>query len=95
MPYQVRNIIVGAASLFVSTSDSTSVTWNGGPTLPSAVALTSFAATLEGNANFRNAGFTSAGLELSYQPDYADVEVDQLFDAARLFKQALKVMLST
>lgn len=95
MAYQVRNIIIGAAALYVSASDSTSGSWNGGPSLPAAVSGTSFSATLEGTATFRHAGFTTEGLELSYEPDYGDVEVDQLLDSAKLFKQSMRVSLNT
>jgi hypothetical protein len=40
-------------------------------------------------------GYTTEGLELSYEPDYGEVQVDQLLDSARIFKQGLKVMLNT
>lgn len=96
MAYTVRNIIVGAAAVYVSVLDSTSGSWNGGPALPTAVTLTQFSATLEAaTATWKGIGFTSDGLELSYEPDYGDVEVDQLLDAARLFKQSMKVTLAT
>jgi len=35
---------------------------------------------------FRHTGFTTEGLEVSYEPDYGEVEVDQLLDSAKLFK---------
>jgi len=96
MAYQVRNIIIGAAALYVSSADSTQAGWNGGPALPAAPAAgTSFATALEGATAFRHAGFTSEGLELSYEPDYGDVEVDQLLDSAKLFKQSMRVMVNT
>ena len=40
-------------------------------------------------------GFTSEGLELSYEPTFGEVVVDQSLDAARLFKQSMKVNLKT
>lgn len=95
MAYQVRNIIIGAAALYVSVSDSTQASWNGGPALPAATAGTSLATTLEGDAAWRHGGFTSEGLELSYEPDYGDVEVDQLLDSAKLFKQSMRVSVNT
>ena len=84
----VKNILVGAASLFVTrlgvaTQD-----------IPTAPATGSYATAL-GTTNWRDMGYTSEGLELSYEPDYGEVAVDQLLDAARLFKQGLKVTLKT
>lgn len=98
MAYQVRNIIIGAAALYVSASDSTVANWNGGPALPSATSLaagTSYSTTFDGTPAWRHAGFTTEGLELSYEPDYGDVEVDQLLDSAKLFKQSMRVALNT
>lgn len=93
MAYQVRNIIVGAAALYLSAQDSS--TWTAAPALPAAVPGTPYATTLEGAAAYRHAGFTSEGLELSYEPDYGDVEVDQLLDSAKIFKQGMRVALNT
>ena len=97
MAYQVRNIIVGAAALYISAKDSTDATWNGGPVLPEAptTAGKSFTESLDGSADFRHTGFTTEGLEVSYEPDYGDVEVDQLLDSAKLFKQSMRVTINT
>ena len=43
----------------------------------------------------REIGYTNNGLNVSYEPNYGEVMVDQLLDAARLFKQSLRVVLST
>jgi len=86
----VKNIIVGAADLFIS---RTGVTRPGNIT---PVAGTPVGTTLcADTTNWRNMGYTTEGLELSYEPDYGEVAVDQLLDAARLFKQGLKVTLKT
>lgn len=96
MAYQVRNIIIGAAALYISVKDSTDAAWNGGPALPASPSSgTSFTAALDGSADFRHTGFTTEGLEVSYEPDYGDVEVDQLLDSAKLFKQSMRVMVNT
>ncbi len=50
---------------------------------------------LEKSANWRGTGYTTEGLELSYEPDYGDVEVDQLLDSARIYKQSMRVSLNT
>ena len=44
---------------------------------------------------WREVGFTSTGVDVSYEPGYSDVVVDQLLDAARLFQQSLKIVIKT
>lgn len=44
---------------------------------------------------FRDVGYTQEGVEINYQPDYGEVEVDQYLDAAKLFKQKMTVNVST
>lgn len=96
MSYQVRNIIIGAAALYISVKDSTDPTWAGGPALPASPAPgSSFTTALDASPDFRHTGFTTEGLEVSYEPDYGDVEVDQLLDSAKLFKQSMRVMVNT
>ncbi len=46
-------------------------------------------------AAWKPVGFTQEGLEISYEPDYGDVEVDQLLDSAVVFKQSMRVSLNT
>jgi hypothetical protein len=60
-------------------------------------ASVSTAAFLNSNASamFRELGFTSTGVDVSYEPGYSDVVVDQLLDAARLFQQSLKIVIKT
>ncbi|TSA57107.1 MAG: hypothetical protein D4R39_02965 [Methylophilaceae bacterium] len=44
---------------------------------------------------YRNVGFTNNGLQISYQPTYDSVTVDQLLDTAKLFKSAMMVSIAT
>jgi hypothetical protein len=44
---------------------------------------------------FRNVGYTSDGIEISFEPDFGEIEVDQVLDAVKLFKQGIKVTLKT
>lgn len=44
---------------------------------------------------FKHAGLTTEGVEISYNPEYGEVVVDQLLDAARLFKTKVNVMVKT
>jgi hypothetical protein len=102
-----KQIIVGAAALFLA-DDSldyypsasayrfTSASANG---LPAFVNGTSFKETLSngsGDAQYwSNVGYTMNGLEMQFQPDFGEVQVDQLLDVARLFKQGMSVSLVT
>jgi hypothetical protein len=53
--------------------------------------------TLTGGAtvNWRDVGLTQEGVEVTYSPEYGEVEVDQVLDAAKLFKQKMSVMVKT
>lgn len=104
--YKVQNIIVGAAALYVSAIDSTQSTWVQagatpvagalGPPLAAETANTSILAAMDAaTTNWRSAGFTSEGVEVSYEPQFGDIEVDQLLDSAKLFKQSMRIMVNT
>jgi hypothetical protein len=61
----------------------------------------SYASTLNsvnqtaGLFGYRNVGFTNNGLQITYNPTYDSVTVDQLLDTAKLFKSAMEVMIAT
>ena len=46
-------------------------------------------------AFYRNVGFTNNGLQITYNPSYGSVTVDQLLDTAKLFKESMEVMIAT
>jgi len=48
-----------------------------------------------GTCTFRDVGLTQEGVEIQYQPDFGEVEVDQILDAAKLFKQKMTVSVAT
>jgi hypothetical protein len=103
------NIIVGAAALFVTRTNSYLEATN----VPAFVAGESYKETLSlryaGTApvdqgfsttgvsipSFRNVGFTQNGVEISFQPNFGEVMVDQLLDVAKMFKQGMTVTLKT
>jgi hypothetical protein len=94
-----RNILVGAAPLYISVKDSTDVTYvenmldSGDITL---AARTSARTTLDAaTTKVRNVGYTNNGLQITYNPTYDSVTVDQLLDTAKLFKSAMEVMIAT
>lgn len=92
-----KNILVGAGAFFVAKTanvvkNETTVVKNGG--------LTGTSSILDDPANnigedWRYVGFTTEGVEISFQPDFGEVAVDQLLDVAKLFKQGQQVMAST
>lgn len=83
------NIIVGAAALFVADSTLTP------GTLESFVSSESFKTTLSDELDYTNVGYTMNGLELQFQPDFGEVQVDQVLDVAKLYKQGMQVNLAT
>jgi len=84
------NIIVGAAALFTYEQGELSDV-----DLPDYVDNVSFRETLSGTAAFRNVGYTMNGLEVVFQPDFGEVQVDQVLDVAKLYKQGMQVNLNT
>jgi hypothetical protein len=93
-----KNIIVGAGALYVGAVTGTEYGEN---TLPAA------SATLSGSVkrltdpvnvdptDWKSVGYTSEGAELSFEPDFGEVQVDQLLDVAKIFKQGQRVMVNT
>jgi hypothetical protein len=102
-----NQIIVGAAQLFVSkqgplehvTGTTPAVySFNSGSVtgIPAFVAGTEYADTVEAaTTNWRNVGYTMNGLEVQFQPDFGEVQVDQLLDVAKLYKQGMQVSMVT
>lgn len=84
------NIIVGAAALFAFNEGEMT-----DADLAPAVTGTAYKTSLSDDANFRNVGYTSNGLELTFAPDFGEVSVDQVLDVAKLYKQGMTVNLNT
>jgi hypothetical protein len=96
------NIIVGAAALFTYKAGPIGQTTGGGLTdaeaetdLPALGEDISYRDTLSDNNDFRNVGYTMNGLEIVFQPDFGEVQVDQVLDVAKLYKQGMQVNLNT
>jgi hypothetical protein len=87
-----KKIIVGAAAMFVSTTgefDPDTLT------MPDFVPGDSYLDELSDWSDVRNIGYTMNGLEIQFQPDFGEVQVDQLLDVAKLYKQGMQVNLNT
>lgn len=90
-----KNIIVGASPLWISKT-STDLDPTKGSPAHAFVAGTSYSTTLDAaTTNWRNVGYTNNGLQITYNPTYGSVTVDQLLDSAKLFKESMEVMLMT
>ena len=101
-----KNILVGASPLFLSNVDVTDADYieNAEPGSADAAAFqsgVSYTSTLNainqtaGSFGYRNVGYTNNGLQITYNPTYDAVTVDQLLDSAKLFKSAMEVMIAT
>lgn len=100
-----KNILVGASPLFISNTDSTDTVNYVEDAEPGSSAAgayasgTSYTTTLNsvdsGNFYYRNVGYTNNGLQITYNPSYGSVTVDQLLDTAKLFKESMEVMIAT
>jgi hypothetical protein len=64
-------------------------------TLNAVDTISSGTASATTGAAYRNVGFTNNGLQITYNPTYDSVTVDQLLDTAKLFKSAMEVMIAT
>jgi len=93
-----KNIIVGAASIYIGPS---------GTDRPAVSGTTSYRTTMAGAngstatgvgtlvTNWRDVGYTQDGFEVSNDPSYTDIPVDQLLDAAKIIQDGMGVSLST
>lgn len=100
-----KNIIVGAARVYIG--PSTSATADLGTSKPAFVAGTRYSTTLasaDGSTNtgvattvtnWREVGYTQDGLEVATDPSWGEVEVDQLLDSAKIFKDGMSLSIST
>jgi hypothetical protein len=97
-----KKIIVGAAALFVADDsleyfDGVGYRFSSASTtgVPAFSGATDFKTTMSACTAFTNVGYTMNGLELQFQPDFGEVQVDQLLDVARMYKQGMSVSLVT
>ena len=95
-----KNIIVGASPLFISKSLTglSKLDPTQGADKVAFEPTKSYIETLNGTdgaSKWTNVGFTNNGLQITYNPSYGSVTVDQLLDTAKLFKESMEVMLMT
>jgi hypothetical protein len=93
-------IIVGAAALFTfeegQLTDADLPDYVDGDSYRETLSETTGVAPNVVNAHgMRNVGYTMNGLEIQFQPDFGEVQVDQVLDVAKLYKQGMQVNLNT
>ena len=100
-----KNIIVGAARVYLGPSVSDTASLNASK--PAFVASTKYSTTMadaDGSTstgvatlvtNWKEVGYTQDGLEISTDPSWGEVEVDQLLDSAKIFKDGMTLNIST
>lgn len=81
-----RNVIVGAARLYVGPA---------GTTRPDPVAGTNYTTTMDAAADWVDVGYTTDGLEVATDPTFDDITADQSMDAVRIFKSGMSLSVST
>jgi hypothetical protein len=92
-----KNIIVGAGVLYIG-NNTVEKTVDDIPTTGTFTANTEGTYQSPGNvksASWNHVGYTSEGVDFSFEPDYGEVQVDQLLDVAKIYKQGQKVMVKT
>jgi hypothetical protein len=92
------NIIVGAAALFTYNdgvlTDTDLPAYEAEGSVGNATGT--YRETLSKvDSGFENVGYTMNGLEIQFQPDFGEVQVDQVLDVAKLYKQGMQVNLNT
>jgi hypothetical protein len=91
------NIIVGAAALFTyndgELTDADLPAYEAEGTVGNTTGT--YRETLSDASGFDNVGYTMNGLEIQFQPDFGEVQVDQVLDVAKLYKQGMQVNLNT
>ncbi len=95
----------GGNSLYAALRDKVTATagakkyreWITGTTDANDAFVTNYSDVYYGGSycRFRDVGLTQEGVSVNYQPDFGEVEVDQLLDAAKLFKQKMTVTVAT
>jgi hypothetical protein len=91
-----KNIIVGAARTFIGPSlDPSDAPGRAAVDALKAPAGTSQVNHMIAQSGWRDVGYTQDGLEVSNDPSYGEVEVDQLLDAAKIFKDGMGLSIST
>lgn len=93
-----KNVIIGAASIYLGPSDNQKPAVTGTNSYRGVMAgANGSTATGVGTlvTNWVDVGYTQDGLEVSTDPSFGEVEVDQLLDSVKIFKDGMSLSVST
>lgn len=90
-----KNIIVGAANVYLGPSWDTTNGANPAPAAVDSGGGVSFVTTMNASGTWTNVGYTQDGVAVSTDPTWEDVQVDQLLDAAKIFKSGMSLTIAT
>jgi hypothetical protein len=93
-----KNIIVGAGVLYIGADNAEKTLTDipvSGKTYDANDAGTYQNPLNVSQTAWNHVGYTSEGVDFSFEPDYGEVQVDQLLDVAKIYKQGQKVMVKT
>ena len=89
-----KNIIVGAPRVYIGPSLDP-VGDAAGLTALKATGATAQTAILDADSDWRDVGYTQEGLEIATNPSWGEVQVDQLLDSAKIFKDTMTLNVNT
>ena len=90
-----KNIIVGAGVLYIGADETEKELDdipNTGNFLSNALKSYQDPSNVK-SGEWTHVGYTSEGVDFSFEPDFGEVQVDQLLDVAKIFKQGQKLWL--
>lgn len=92
-----KNIIIGAAQIFLGPSGTTKPPFVNGTSYRSTMATADGSTSGTGAAatDWKGVGYTTDGLQVTTDPTWDDVQVDQLLDSAKIFKSGMTVNIAT
>lgn len=90
-----KNIIVGAATVYLGPAWDTVTGTDPAPTYPASATAGTYKALVDAAANWANVGFTQDGVEVATDPSWTDIDVDQLLDAAKIFQDGMGLSITT
>lgn len=96
-----KNIIIGAAQVYLGPAGTTKPTVAAGTpyrtTMAPADGATGGSTSGNGSAvtDWKGVGYTQDGLEVTTDPTWDNVEVDQMLDSAKIFKSGMSVNIAT